>query len=172
MICLWEAPAAVAALLAWLLAPAQTIGQVAEREEFRRQIVGQSTGVYTNVGLSPAPVRSAVEGLTARPAGAGDDGVTAAPRAEAWWRNRITTARAALDRDQLLADGFSSRVNALTREIVNQTDAAQQARLRSQLQKAMDELDKLQKIVLTDRRELEAIQEDARRQAIPAAWLR
>jgi len=94
------------------------------------------------------------------------------PRDEAWWRTRISTARAMLDRNQMLADGLAMRVSSLTREIVNQVDTGEQARLRAQLKKTMDELDRQQKIVLGDRRTVEAVQEDARRLGIPMDWLR
>ena len=77
-----------------------------------------------------------------------------------------------LDRNQMLADGLAMRVSSLTREIVNQVDTAEQARLRAQLKKTMDELDRQQKIVLGDRRTVEAVQEDARRLGIPMDWLR
>lgn len=170
MTTLWEAPAAVAALIAWLLAPPLTIGQVAEREGYRRQFVGRSAGVYTNVDLAPLPAGSTVESSSRLAAAAAEP--TGTPRDEAWWRARMAAARAGLERDQLLADGYVVRVSALTREIVNQPDAAQQAKLRAQLQKAMDELDRLQKIVLADQRGLEAIQEEARRQGVPMGWLR
>jgi hypothetical protein len=170
---LWEAPAAVAALIAWLLAPAQTIGQVAEREGFRRQFVGQSVGHYTNVSLPDAPVRSAIEGLSVAPASAANAAAaTVYPRDEDFWRSRATNARAKLERDQLMADGFATRVSSLTREIVNTPEVTQQAKLRADLQKAMDELDRLEKVVLNSRRELETVQDEARRQGIPPSWLR
>jgi hypothetical protein len=166
---LWEVPAAAAVLIGWLLAPSETIGQIAAREEFRRQLVGRSARLYTNYDLPTQAIPAAVEAPLGPPA---PDRAAALPRDEAWWRARIGTARAVLDRNQMLADGLAMRVSNLTREIVNQLDAAEQARLRTQLQKTMDELDRQQKVVLGDRRSLEAIQEDARRLGIPMEWLR
>ncbi len=166
---LWEVPAAAAILIGWLLAPPETIGQVAAREEFRRQLVGRSARLYSNYDLPTQATPAAVE----IPAGLPEaDRPPALPRDEGWWRARIGTARAVLERNQMLADGLAMRVSNLTREIVNQIDAGEQARLRIQLQKTMDELDRQQKIVLGDQRSLEAIQEDARRLGIPRDWLR
>lgn len=164
---LWGAPAAAAILISWLLAPSETIGQVAAREEFRRQLVGRSTRLYTNYDLPVQAIAAAVEFPAVVP-----DPASALPRDEAWWRTRIATARAMLDRNQMLADGLAMRVSSLTREIVNQVDTGEQARLRAQLKKTMDELDRQQKIVLGDRRTVEAVQEDARRLGIPMDWLR
>jgi hypothetical protein len=164
---LWGAPAAAAILIGWLLAPSETIGQVAAREEFRRQLVGRSTRLYTNYDLPVQAIAAAVEIPAAEP-----DPASTLPRDEAWWRTRISTARAMLDRNQMLADGLAMRVSSLTREIVNQVDTGEQARLRAQLKKTMDELDRQQKIVLGDRRTVEAVQEDARRLGIPMDWLR
>ena len=166
---LWEVPAAAAILIGWLLAPSETIGQVAAREEFRRQLVGRSARLYTNYDLPTQAIPAAVEYPEGQSAAAQ---VPALPRDEGWWRTRMGTARAVLERNQMLADGLAMRVSNLTREIVNQIDAGEQARLRSQLLKTMDELDRQQKVVLGDRRSLEAIQEDARRMNIPMAWLR
>lgn len=167
---LWEVPAAIAVLVGWLLAPPQTIGQVAAREELRRHVVGPSTGAYTNRDLSEHPVRSAVEGVLG---GAFVEPQPAAnPRDEAWWRARISNARATLGRNQLLADGLATRVASLTREIVDEHDVAQQRRLRGHLQKAMENLDRQQRLVLSDRRDVEAFQEEARRQGVPPGWLR
>jgi hypothetical protein len=166
---LWEVPAAAAILIGWLLAPSETIGQVAAREEFRRQLVGRSARLYTNYDLPTQAIPAAVEVSLSSPAAVQ---VPALPRDEAWWRSRIATARAVLERNQMLADGLAMRVSNLTREIVNQLDSGEQARLRIQLQKTIDELDRQQKIVLGDRRSLEAIQEDARRLNIPMEWLR
>ncbi|HEX5214324.1 MAG TPA: hypothetical protein VFV98_02615 [Vicinamibacterales bacterium] len=164
---LWGAPAAAAILIGWLLAPPETIGQVASREEFRRQLVGRSTRLYTNYDLPVQAIVSEIDAPAPTP-----DPVSVLPRDEAWWRTRIATARAMLDRNQILADGLAMRVSSLTREIVNQVDTGEQARLRAQLKKTMDELDRQQKIVLGDRRTVEAIQEDARRLGIPMGWLR
>jgi hypothetical protein len=164
---LWGAPAAAAILIGWLLAPSETIGQVAAREEFRRQLVGRSTRLYTNYDLPVQAIAAAVEIPAAEP-----DPASTLPRDEAWWRTRISTVRAMLDRNQMLAEGLAMRVSSLTREIVNQVDTGEQARLRAQLKKTMDELDRQQKIVLGDRRTVEAVQEDARRLGIPMDWLR
>ena len=166
---LWEVPAAAALLISWLLAPSETIGQVAAREEFRRHLVGRSARLYTNYDLPTQEIPAAVGVPAGLPTA---DQVPVLPRDESWWRARIGMARAVLERNQMLADGLGMRVSNLTREIVNQLDPGEQARLRNQLQKTMDELDRQQKIVLGDRRSLEAIQEDARRLNIPMEWLR
>ena len=91
---------------------------------------------------------------------------------ENWWRSRVQAARAALERDELMLDAMQSRVNLLTSQVVGRDDPFQRQQIRESLQKAIEELDRLQKIVLADRTALEDIQTDARPNSIPPGWVR
>jgi t-SNARE complex subunit (syntaxin) len=84
----------------------------------------------------------------------------------------MADARGALERDELLVEGMQSRVNALQTDVINRDDPAQQAQLRVQLQRAIDELARLQKTVDADRKAIETIQTEARRKGVPPGWIR
>lgn len=159
------------ALLSWLSSPAATIGDAASREALRRQLTGKSSRLYTNqdlprVVLAPPPPVAA---------GAEPDGevpASAPRRDERWWRDRMTTARDDLQRDEVLTEAVQAQVNKLTTDIVAANDPLQQSQLRGQLQKAVIELDRLQKQVITHRKTIDSLHDEARRLGVPAGWLR
>lgn len=176
---LWQVPVVVAALLTWLSHPPDSLADAADREALRRTLTPKATRVYTNqdlpeTGLSdeslivPAgpnlmPVALVIPGT----------GTAVEPvKDESWWRSRVQAARAALERDELMADAMQSRVNLLTSQVVGRDDPFQRQQIRESLQKAIEELDRLQKIVLADRTALEDIQTDARLNSIPPGWVR
>lgn len=84
----------------------------------------------------------------------------------------MTAARAAVERDQTLADAMQSHVNALQNDVVNRDDPAQQAELRRRLAAALAELEKLKAQIVADRQAILDIQDDARRLNVPAGWIR
>ncbi|MGE5360208.1 MAG: hypothetical protein ACM3NQ_14420, partial [Bacteroidales bacterium] len=116
-------------ILAAVNASAQSLAEVAKKEEARRKEVKAPAKVLTNDDLkkynSPPPATSTAPATpTAQP---GDKAPAAAPEGaqagqkppaepeknEAWWRNRITEVRAALERNKLLVDSLQTRANAL-----------------------------------------------------------
>jgi hypothetical protein len=189
---LWQVPAVVVALLAWLSAPPSSLGDVARREAIRRQLVAPVARVYSNEDL-PAPPVDAPPPVVAPPAGAaGDDAPDKPPAAppadaaravppaptgdtkhdEAWWRDRITSARAALSRDQQLAEALQSHINGLTNDWINRDDPAQKAQLFEQRQQAIDGLDRQNKLIETDNKGIQAILDDAKKNNVPNGWIR
>ena len=84
----------------------------------------------------------------------------------------MTAARAALDRDQTLADAMQSHVNALQNDAASRDDPAQQAELRRRLTAALAELEKLKAQIVADRQAILDIQDEARRLNVPAGWIR
>jgi hypothetical protein len=84
----------------------------------------------------------------------------------------MADARAALARDRLLVDAMQNRVDALLTDWTNRDDPAQKAKLFEARQVALAELDRLKKDIIADTRTIEAIQEDARKQGVPAGWIR
>jgi hypothetical protein len=175
---LWELPAVVAALMAWLALPPATIGEAAEREALRRELTGKATRLYTNLDLPPAAgeIADPRPGASGRPAAAGT--TSAEPKAptnvrdEAWWQNRATEIRTSIDRNVLLAEAMQARINSLTADVVSRDDPFQRAELRDQLQKALAEADRLQALVIEGRQSLERLQDDARRAGVPPGWIR
>ena len=177
---LWEVPAVLAALLAWLATPPGTIGEAAEREALRRELTGEATRLYTNVDLPPAPTEIADPRPSAGPGGAAAAPVQPAAAAgpsrevrdEAWWQNRVGTVRASIERNGLLAEAMQARINGLTADVVSRDDPFQRAELRDQLQKALAEFDRLQALVIEGRQQLELVQDEARRAGVPPGWTR
>ncbi len=91
---------------------------------------------------------------------------------EAEWHDKMNTAREALERDQVLADGMQSRVNALTTDSIARDDPAQRADLLKQRARAIVELDHLTLQVEKDKLAIAAIEEEARKKGIPPGWIR
>lgn len=182
MSALWQVPAVVLSLVAWLSSPPSGLGDVAQREALRRNATPKSTASLTNLGQAPEPPPVAAVSLPAqeapppappattpaqevqKPAGEGKD--------EQWWRARITAARTAVERGQVMADALQSRINALQADVVNIDDPVQQAKARQELGKALGELERVKDQIEADRKNIAAIQEEARRLDVPPGWIR
>jgi hypothetical protein len=192
-------PFGVAALLAWMLpaaASAQSLAEVARAEGARRGRLAKQAKVYTNQDLTrdptaptsvPAPTGSSPgqpgaggPGGSSAPAdnGAGQassDAVPAEPepaRTESYWRERMTTARAAQQRAQMFASALQSQINALTTDFVNRDDPAQRTSIEQNRLKAMAELERVQRDVAASTTALRDIEDEARKAGVPAGWLR
>ena len=172
----WHAPAVLLVIVAWLTIPPTSLGEIARREAIRRAFVGPSVASFSTSQLPPNVSPAAVSGLPEpRPAAAapGPKAEAGEPvRDEAWWRNRMAAARTALERNQVLADAVQSRINALQTDVVNIDDPAQQALARQNLGRALGELERLQKQVEDDRKQIALIQDEARRERVPPGWIR
>ena len=182
---------AVMALVLTLLvvspAWAQSLGDVARKEEARRKTVKAAGKVYTNDTLRKEPEAPPPSTPTAPPASApaagapAPSGSPAQPgtpqpdqkkKDEAYWRGRITEARQNLARSQVFHDALQSRINALTTYFVNRDDPAQRAVLERDKQKALAQLAKLKQSVITDKKAIADLEEEARRAGVPPGWLR
>ena len=182
MTSLFETPAIVLAVLAWFAAPPGSLADAARREAIRRQLMPQSVASLNNVG-QPAEAAPPAAAVTMPPGEARPAATTPAPvpepaqpaeppKDEKWWRARMDGARNALERNELLAASVQSRINALQTDVVNRDDPAQQAMLRQQLGKALNELERLQKQIEADRKSISDIQAEARRARVPPGWIR
>jgi hypothetical protein len=161
---------------------------VAKAEEARRKNVRKPAKVYTNNDLKP-------DNGTVRPAPPAEPTAAAAPgnvtpgvpvvnlpggNAEpikpagdqAYWSEKINSARAALERSKVLADALQSRINALTTDFVNRDDPAQRAVIESDRKAALAELDRTRKEIDANQKAIAAIEEEARRAGVPSGWLR
>ena len=185
-----------ASVLAGGIAPliAQSLADVARKEEERRKEIKTPAKVYTNSdlgGVAPAPQTTKPE--TAKPPisdaaatadGAGKvggkdakervDGDTDKPAAKdrAYWAGRMKAMTADLDRNQTYADALQTRINALTADFSARDDPAQRSVIGRDRQKSLDELERLKKTVQANRKALADLQEDARRTGVPPGWLR
>ncbi len=142
------------------------------------------TGVTTNDEGAPASLQGRVDGVqvTPPPTAAPTSAAPAAPAAkdtadsskgdEKFWRNRYASAHQKLDDDQNLAAALQNRISSLTADFTSRDDPAQRAKIGEDRRKALDQLDRMQKQIAADQKAIEQVQEDARRQGIPAGWVR
>ena len=173
------------------VAAAQSLGDVAKKEEQRRKTVKSPGKVYTNDELkrdpTPSVPASASTGTTSTPSAsstpapapassgnnadrddsANKDG-SADKSDEKTWRKRITNARESLQRSQ----AFQSQLNALSTDFVNRDDPVQRQQIAKQRDGVVAELDRVKKEVAAQTKAISDIQEEARRANVPAGWVR
>jgi hypothetical protein len=172
-------------------ARAQSLADIAKKEEDRRKGVAAPSKVYTNKDLNPVPAGSpppAAPAPTGKPsedpakaadgdakAGSklavvsGDKGVV---KDQAYWAGRLKALQDALSRDENYADAMQTRINALTTDFVNRDDPAQRAVIEGNRQKSIAELARLTKSVQDTKKAIADLLEEARRAGVPPGWLR
>jgi hypothetical protein len=164
------------------LLSAQSLADVARREQDRRKTIKKPSKVLTNKDLGAVPETTVPPAATAAPDGTippaagADTGKPAAgtepAKDQAYWSGLAKALQSKLERDQTFAVALQSRINALTTQYTNQGDPVQQAALANDRQKSLDELNKLSKEIEDGKKAIAALQEDARRAGVPAGWLR
>jgi hypothetical protein len=180
----------VAFTVALALSPeisAQSLGDVARKEEARRKGVAGSGKVYTNDQLRgdvspPAPPPTPSKGTPSAAApSAGDksDKGTDKPaekpepkKDESYWRGRMTAARTGIDRARAFAEALQSQINGLSAEFTARDDPAQRNLVAEKRQKALDELARVQKEITDLEKAIRDLEEEARKAGVPAGWLR
>ncbi len=186
---LWQLPAILFAFLAWMQSQPVSLADAASREALRRQLTPKSVRSLTNDDVNglprrPLPSAPVTEDTDAAPKPAAASGAAASAAAsaaarlgsevrdEAWWRGHLTDARAALDRDLVLADALQSSINALTSEWSARDDPAQRQQLFDRRTRAVSELDRMKEQIEMDRKVISDLQEAARRENVPPGWVR
>jgi hypothetical protein len=169
---------------------AQSLGDLARHESDRRKTSatkGKTDKVYTNKDLKPViapePLNSAANAAPTSSAPGAD--VDAAAKAEtpaeakpvevkdeAYWRKRSKELSTKLEEDRILADALQSRVNALTMDFVNRDNPVERSRIESDRQRALSELDRLNKAVTADQKALKDLEDEARSSGVTPGWLR
>jgi hypothetical protein len=201
MTSLWQAPVVVASFVTWFASPASGLADIAAREALRRELTVKAVHTLTTADLPvQVPEAARPEGSAAvapdvavhdddetEPDGAAgrasasqgtdhDDAKAAAfagsDQGEAWWRDRLATARAAADDSRVLADALQTRLNSLASDIASRDDPYQRAVLQEQYGKAARELETLQKQILVEERAVDQITDEGRKAGVPAGWLR
>ena len=173
------------ALAAALAAPAsaQSLGELAKKEEARRKAIKSSGKVLTGDSIRsvPGPAPSAPAPSAAPAAGAAGTASTAPEKPkpevdrkaqELAWRQKIQAARDALQRSQMFAEALQSRINGLTTDFTARDDPAQRAVVANDRQKALAELDRVKNDITQQAKAIADIQEEARRAGVPPGWLR
>ena len=175
-------------------ASAQSLGEIAKREEERRKTVAAPSKVYTNDSLgrepasstpapAPAAAAQAPASAPAPPSGSraqAQPGETPAAvpaepdptKTEAYWRQRIAAARDGLARSQTFAEALQTRINTLSADFVNRDDPAQRSVLSADRQKTVAELERVKAEIQQYQKAIVDTEEEARRNSIPPGWLR
>jgi hypothetical protein len=167
---------------------AQSLADVAKKEEERRKALPAPAQVYTNKDLTAPPAgtplapsgattsqsladaaRSATE---AEKAAKDTDGKASEPKGQAYWAGRRKLLQDKLDRDQTFFAALQTRVNSLSADVVNRDDPAQRAVLERERLKAVADLARLQQEIVSGKKALADLEEEARRAGVPAGWLR
>ncbi len=177
--------------LASAVLPAQqtsTLGEVARKEEERRKKISAPAKVYTNKDLPkaavvppPSPATPAAPAAGQKPAAdtqkpAADTQQPAESKeeekGEAWWRKRIAAVRTDLQRNEMAAEAFQSRVNALTTDFAARDDPYQRAQISIERQKTLNELERVKEEIVRLKKVIADIEEEARVAGVPPGWLR
>jgi len=93
-------------------------------------------------------------------------------KTEKYWRDRMDGAREDVRRNQAFAAALQSRINGLTADFSARDDPYQRAQIADERQKALAELDRVNKAVEDGNKAIAAIEEDARKAQVPAGWIR
>lgn len=172
---------------------AQTLAEIAKKEEERRKQTPPAGKVYTNKDLGavpPAPIsppsgdakadgaKDGEKGASGATGGTGDkaaadkDKKPGEIKDQKYWHDRYAKALEVVDRDQTLAEAMQSRINALTTDFVNRDDPAQRAIIARDRDRALAELERLKKAIVDGRKSISDIEDEARRAGVPPGWLR
>jgi hypothetical protein len=151
-------------------APEPAAGAPAERGEPGASGHGQPPG--QSRPSAPAAETSdadAPPAAKAKPAAAAE---SRGDQGEMAWRNKMSAARAELQRSQMFAEALQSRINALTTDFVNRDDPVQRSAIEQDRKKALAELDRVRKEVEDRTKAIADLEEQARKAGVPAGWLR
>jgi hypothetical protein len=175
---------------------AQTLADLAKREEERRKKIAEPAKVYTNKDLAQAPVTStpapgSPTSATSSAAAAPDSGSTSADASaaasqdkkddekskgpvkdQAYWSGRLKSLQENLSRDEGYVAAMQTRLNSLQADFVNRDDPAQRAVIERDRNKVLAELERLKKSIADQKKGIADFLEEARRAGVPPGWLR
>jgi hypothetical protein len=183
-------------LLLSAVAQAQSLADVAKKEEQRRKAAPETGKVYTNKDLNAAPPPStppppaASSGAADAKDAAKKDGKDAKDekdkdatgkdaakdgakeKDQVYWAARMKTLKDQVDQNQTYVDAIQTRINALTTDFVNRDDPAQRSVIERDRQKAVAELARLKQAIVDGKKAIADLGEEARRAGVPPGWLR
>ena len=167
---------------------AQSLADVAQKEEERRKTVKPASKVITNKDLGdvPPPVVTPPDDATAADAKAAEAKAAEAAKTakpaepdskapvkdQAYWSGRMKELRSKLELDEISAEAFQARINALNADFVNRDDPAQRGVIAQNRQKAVAGLERLTKAIADGKKAIADLEEEARRAGVPPGWLR
>lgn len=171
---------------------AQSLGDLAKREQARRKAVPPAAKTYTNADLKELPPATGTPGKAADDAAKATDakpgdGKAAEPQKvdattpaeparpakdEAHWRGRITAAREDVRRNEAFKEALQTRINALTADFAARDDPYQRAKVSDDRQKAIAEMARVSSDIEQANKLIAEIEDEARRAGVPPGWLR
>jgi hypothetical protein len=168
---------------------AQSLADVAKKEEERRKAIATPAKVYTNKDLSPVPEHTpppvaTTPGDAAKDADKSDKSKDAKDTKDAaggkdpgakdqkYWSDRLKSLQAQLEHDSSFADALQVKINAQTTDFINRDDPLQKAAIERDRNKSLTDLEGLKKAIENDKKALADFQEEARRAGVPPGWLR
>jgi hypothetical protein len=179
-----------------MTAQAQSLADVARKEEERRKAHPEAAKVYTNKDLNAAPAPSTPAGGTKDakdtkdtkdpkdakdtkdakdakdPKAATDANGKEPAKDKAYWSGRLKKLQDQLEQNQMLVDAMQTRINALNTDFVNRDDPAQRSVIERDRQRALSELTRLKQAVVDGKKAVADLEEEARRAGVPPGWLR
>ena len=172
-------------------ASGQTLGEVAKKEAERRKAQPQTGKVYTNKDLpasaqKPATANPSTETTAQTPtdpvaAATGqkaEDGKAPADKPQgdqkdqAYWKNRMATAREELRRSEMFAEALQTRVNTLNKDFNSRDNPAQRSAIGADRTEALNELTRVKQDVERGKKQIADIEEEARKAGVPPGWVR
>jgi hypothetical protein len=167
-------------------AAAQSLADVARKEEARRKTVADPAKVYTNKDLKPVPAPASppaaatAQKADEKPASEKSEKDAAKPgeaakepvKDQAYWAARLKALKEQLARDETYVEALQSRVNGLLADFVNRDDPAQKNIIERDRLKAIAEMERLKQAIPNDKKAIDNLLEEARRAGVPPGWLR
>jgi len=170
---------------------AQSLGDLAKKEQERRKKLPPAAKTYTNEDLKrltpmPGGETPPKAGDPAKPADPAKPGDAVAPtevkpdasvagapaKDEKYWRGRITAAKEDIRRNEMFRDALQTRINALSADFAGRDDPFQRAKIADDRQKAIAELARVNEEITKGTKGIAEIEEEARRAGVPPGWLR
>ena len=160
---------------------AQSLADVAKAEEARRKTVKARAKVYTNEDLGTPAISAAPTASAASSTAAKSADPTAKPeqqkpvdptKTEKYWKDRVASIQQSLSRNKVLLEALQSQVNGLNAEYMNTDDPGQRDLVRARVQRATSELQRVQQDTEKQTKAAADLQEEARKNGVPAGWVR
>jgi len=162
-------------------AGAQSLADVARKEEARRKDVKKPSRVITNKDLKasdnvapppPAEGQAAPPADNAEKADDGQPKAEAQPNDEQIWRQKMADARTALERSESYLDALQSKINGLWAEFTARDNPVERERIEADRKKALAEFDRVKAEIEDHKKAIADLEEQARRANVPPGWLR
>jgi hypothetical protein len=162
-------------------AGAQSLADVARKEEARRKDVKKPSRVITNKDLKasdnvapPAPPQG--QAPAPAPADNADKTDDGQPKAEASdeqaWRQKMTDARTALERSEMHLEALQNRIDGLWAQFTAHDNYVERERIEADRKKALAEYDRVKAEIEDHKKAITDLEEQARRANVPPGWLR